>query len=386
MRAVLADLWPVSQRWTAGSAPQSARRSRLAGPLAPGIGEFCWVLAVVGLFSLVSVLGNAIAQDGVPPGLAALWQYVPYFVQHYCLLLLPSALFVGLADRVTFEGGARTRALAGALATGAACTGILMAYVDGCVFQCPRPWTSPWVRQAVQQTVYAMSFASAVALVHFSQRRDKAFAAALHDSELARLDSEREHLRATLTAMQARVEPSFLLATLRDVGALCERDRTAGMRMLEMLSRYLRTALPQMRDSDSSVARETDLVRAYLDIAALRSGGNLTTECAADPQAASARLAPMLLLPLVAAAAQGDDCAGSVVLRACCDEAGLRITIDAQGPMATRMATCAAIDEVRERLAAIHGARATLTLEHASPDTCCMQLQLPDESTHRDRR
>jgi len=386
MRAALSGLWPVAGRWTVATAPQQASGRRHAGTVAPSLAAFVWTLIVVCLFVLVSVLGNAVAEDGIPPGLAAMGRYAPYFVKHYCLMLLPAALFAGVADRMPFRGARRTAALIAALATGAACTGVFMTYLEGCVFECLAPGTAAWVREAVEQTVYAMSFTSAVAVVHFSRRRDKALAAALHDSELARIDGERQHLGARLTAMQARVEPSFLLAALRDVGVLFERDRADGMRMLELLNRYLRTALPRMRDTNSSVGREVDLAGSYLAIAALRTRGALAIECTVEPQAEHAHLAPMLLLPLVAAAGQGDDAAGTVSVRARCTDAHLDIAVDAQGSMATRMAGCPAIDEVRARLAAIHGARATLTVERSAPDACRIHVQVAHEPAHRDRR
>jgi LytS/YehU family sensor histidine kinase len=66
--------------------------------------------------------------------------------------------------------------------------------------------------------------------------------------------------------LEAQIEPHFLFNTLAHVKRLYETDREAGARMMANLKAYLAVALPQMRATDSTLGRELDHVRAYLEI------------------------------------------------------------------------------------------------------------------------
>ena len=66
--------------------------------------------------------------------------------------------------------------------------------------------------------------------------------------------------------MQARVEPRFLFNTLAQVERLYEIDAQRADRMLDDLIVYLRAALPQLRETTSTLSREIELAKAYLNI------------------------------------------------------------------------------------------------------------------------
>ncbi len=118
--------------------------------------------------------------------------------------------------------------------------------------------------------------------MYFFRRADQALTSALHASELARVKGEREQTRAVLHAMQARIEPAFLLASLRDVAQRGGVDRAAGARLLDLVILHLRTALPGNRAGDSNLSREMTLLRTYLEICALRSAARLACRCRTD--------------------------------------------------------------------------------------------------------
>src|SRR5205814_8787937 len=71
---------------------------------------------------------------------------------------------------------------------------------------------------------------------------------------------------AKLQALQAQVEPHFLYNTLASVQALTEVDPQRANQMTGHLIQYLRSALPKMRESVSTVAQEMELARDYLNI------------------------------------------------------------------------------------------------------------------------
>jgi TM2 domain-containing membrane protein YozV/two-component sensor histidine kinase len=85
----------------------------------------------------------------------------------------------------------------------------------------------------------------------------------------------RQLAEARLTLMRAQVEPHFLFNTLAHVQALQEIDPPQASTMLERLISYLRAAMPSMRETKSSLGREVDVVRAYLDLLKIRMGDRL---------------------------------------------------------------------------------------------------------------
>jgi LytS/YehU family sensor histidine kinase len=82
--------------------------------------------------------------------------------------------------------------------------------------------------------------------------------------DASRAREEKELLGARLQLLQAQVEPHFLFNTLANVQHLTTTDPARANEMLGSLIRYLRAALPQMREQASTVAREISMVEAYL--------------------------------------------------------------------------------------------------------------------------
>jgi sensor histidine kinase YesM len=69
--------------------------------------------------------------------------------------------------------------------------------------------------------------------------------------------------------------------------------------MLDDLIAYLRAALPHLRESTSTLGREIDLARAYLNIIQVRMGERLAFDIDVPSSARDARMPPMMLLPLI---------------------------------------------------------------------------------------
>ena len=85
----------------------------------------------------------------------------------------------------------------------------------------------------------------------------------------------RQLAEARLMVMRAQVEPHFLFNTLAHVQALQEIDPPQAGVMLERLISYLRAAMPTMRETTSTLGREIEVVRAYLDLLKIRMGDRL---------------------------------------------------------------------------------------------------------------
>lgn len=103
---------------------------------------------------------------------------------------------------------------------------------------------------------------------------------------------------ARLQALQARIRPHFLFNTLNSVLSLVRSDPRRAETALENLAELYRGLLADNRQL-SSLQRELQLARAYLDLEALRLGERLHVDWRIDHALAGARLPALLLQPLL---------------------------------------------------------------------------------------
>jgi len=83
---------------------------------------------------------------------------------------------------------------------------------------------------------------------------------------------------AQLATLQAQIEPHFLYNTLASVQFLVRKDAASADFLLTQLIRYLRHAMPRMRQTMSTLQQEFELADAFLQIARVRMGGRLTVQ------------------------------------------------------------------------------------------------------------
>ena len=82
---------------------------------------------------------------------------------------------------------------------------------------------------------------------------------------------ERTVLEARMEALQAQIEPHFLFNTLGSIDQLILTDPPRASRMQQSLIRYLRSAMPQMREGRRpTLGQQIDLSSAFLEIMAIR--------------------------------------------------------------------------------------------------------------------
>ena len=103
---------------------------------------------------------------------------------------------------------------------------------------------------------------------------------------------------ARLAELQSRIRPHFLFNTLNTALTLVRLDPGKAEGVLEDLAELFRVAIAESAES-VSLGEEVDLAQRYLDIEQIRFGSRLHVTWELDPQAASARVPPLLLQPLV---------------------------------------------------------------------------------------
>jgi LytS/YehU family sensor histidine kinase len=213
-------------------------------------------------------------------------------------------------------------------------------------------------------------------------RADAEHAAALAQCAVdsARLDEQTAAAR--LQMLEAQIEPHFLFNTLAHVKRLYDTDAAAGERMLRSLIEYLGVALPQMRESASTLGREVAHATAYLTIQQIRMGRRLTFEIdvpavlrdAAMPSMMIATLAENAIKHGLSPLPEG----GSIAIRARAEDTCLEVQVSdtGRGFVATSGAGTG-LANIRARLAALFGDAARLTLANNAPRGIAATLRLP---------
>jgi signal transduction histidine kinase len=129
-------------------------------------------------------------------------------------------------------------------------------------------------------------------------RREVQSLEATQQAEIDRAAFEREMVEARLEVLQAQIEPHFLFNTLANVRRLYEKDAGAGATMLDNLMRYLEVALPRMRESESTLERDAELLEAFLRIHQIRMGERLGFSIDIPFALRTHPVPPMMLLTL----------------------------------------------------------------------------------------
>ncbi|MCS7101371.1 MAG: ATP-binding protein [Burkholderiaceae bacterium] len=165
---------------------------------------------------------------------------------------------------------------------------------------------------------------------------------------------------------------------------LIETDPARAARMQKNLIAYLRAALPHMRERSTTLGKEIDLCRAYLEILRVRMDERLAYTIAVPPGLASASFPPMVLQSLVENAikhglepkAEG----GTLTIDAVVADGDLRVRVADTGigfGVGGLRGTGVGLSNVRERLAALYGTRARLIVEANAPSGTVVTVQVP---------
>ena len=195
---------------------------------------------------------------------------------------------------------------------------------------------------------------------------------------------KRQLVEAQLKTMQAQVEPHFLFNTLASVDYLIETDPATASKMQKNLIQYLRAALPQMREGSTTLGKEVQLCRAYLEILKFRMEDRLRYTVTIPQGLMSAQFPPMMLQSLVENSIkhglEPKPDGGAVTISADIVDGRLRVTVADSGlgfAAASRPGTGVGLANVRERLSALYGGRARLSIEANDPTGTIVTIDVP---------
>jgi signal transduction histidine kinase len=306
----------------------------------------------------------------------------------YELIAVILLLSVAIADRAVDTGRAGREAyvLALFLAVGLAAP---LAYAIAPYHGEEGKWGT-WLVPSVVSAMSWLLFGGLAVFVYVDRKRARGTRERLAAAELDRTKRAKQTLESRLAAMQARVEPQFLFNTLAQVGKLYELDVARAERMLDDLIAYLRAAMPKMRDTSSTLAQEIELARAYLAIIKVRLADRLSFEIEQPGDLGSARMPPMMLLPLIDHAIvhglESSTVGGSIRIRIRASDGQLLLTVTDSGVGFVPETSSGGIASIRERLAALYSSGARLVLRSSEMGTSEALMEIPLERVEADEQ
>jgi signal transduction histidine kinase len=158
-------------------------------------------------------------------------------------------------------------------------------------------WTL-WRSKNASNVVQWMLFGGLASAPIYLRRRREDAVRALRDAKRRTINADREETESRLQSLQAQIEPHFLFNTLAHILRLLEIDPQRGRAMLQSLTDYMRSALPQLRDRDFTLAHELALTRAYVNVQQIRMGERLRVEFDVPAAVMTASVPPMTVLTL----------------------------------------------------------------------------------------
>jgi signal transduction histidine kinase len=370
---------PAAPQATARVATPVVRRFRIRARAARVWERIGLSLLVALVLSTQLLFSAELFQEWTPTAIFLGWW--DYFVE--CAIVIATILVaVTIAEQLVRRrrGLAVAVILAAAVAAGAIGGGLVFAFWQGLSSEYVA--SSRFAGDALERFVIA----GAIVLVYSLQQRAVAAAAALHRAEVAQVALQKQMLEARLQVMRAQIEPHFLFNTLANVKRLCHTDVDRGLTMLENLSRYLRAALPQMREGHSTLGQEADLAEALLAVLQIRMGSRLTFAIDVPVALRTLPFPPMMLLTLVENAIKHgltpspdggrlDVTArrehGTLIVRVADTGVGIQPSISG--------GTGIGLANTRARLAALYGPKASLALEPGEPTGVVAIIRAPIE-------
>jgi two-component system sensor histidine kinase LytS len=146
-----------------------------------------------------------------------------------------------------------------------------------------------WHQLGVAPFIQGLGTALILAIVAQARQRD---------------DQARAAASAEVRAMQARMNPHFLFNALNALAGLATVAPREVPRAVGRLRKFLRASFDQPEHALVPLEEELGVVRAYLDIEALRLGNRLKQETTIQPGLSNALLPPFSLQPIVENAVQ----------------------------------------------------------------------------------
>jgi two-component system, LytTR family, sensor kinase len=221
--------------------------------------------------------------------------------------------------------------------------------------------------------VYFLILLGAAAMKHAHARQEESSQA----DRLARQLSD-----ARLALLQRQLHPHFLFNALQAISTLLHRDPATADRLLVRLSDLLRAMLDGASGQSLSLRTELELTRMYLDIEQARFGDRLCVEWRVDESLLEVQVPSLIVLPLVENAIRHGLSPkvgpARLTIGSRSEGASLLLTVEDDGlGAALPLRDGLGVGNTRERLGALYGERAALTIDTAPNAGFRARIEIP---------
>lgn len=222
-----------------------------------------------------------------------------------------------------------------------------------------------------------------VTLYEVQQSRLKQTAMELKTKELERERALKLATEARLSSLEARIHPHFLFNTLNSVSALIHEDPERAEKIVTQLAELLRFSLDAAERGLAPLARELRVVEDYLEIEKARFGARLQYAIDVPHVLLEIPVPPLSIQTLVensvkyAVGTRGRGARLTVTARRTLDSLRIEVSDDGPGFPSLELPHGHGLENLSERLAALFGDRASLTVRsHANETSVAIELPL----------
>ncbi|NOX92167.1 MAG: hypothetical protein GXP18_06880 [Gammaproteobacteria bacterium] len=210
----------------------------------------------------------------------------------------------------------------------------------------------------------------------------------LQKHRITLLDGEKRMLESNLKCLQSQIEPHFLFNTLSNIIGLIDKNPARGKAMLQSLTHYLRATLEYTRIDSATLEDELKMVEAYLAIYKERMGHRLQYKINVPDTMRSISFPPMLLQPLVENAVkhglESQVKGGYVNIVDLYKHDTINLAVEDSGiGLKDEIGKGVGLANVQQRLNALYGEQASLSLENNQPTGLRVIIEVPREKISR---
>ena len=165
------------------------------------------------------------------------------------------------------------------------------------------PWNESSLHPIFQVAIYTFSTliysAWAIMLIIYVQSRESQPKFQRLKQQVTEHSNEREKVEMEMHLLQAQIEPHFFYNTLANLHNLIDIDADRAKNLLEELTDYLRSTVPQYRQKYISLDDELEMSRRYLNIQKIRFSDKLNYTINLPAELLAHAILPMSVLTLV---------------------------------------------------------------------------------------
>jgi two-component system, LytTR family, sensor kinase len=205
----------------------------------------------------------------------------------------------------------------------------------------------------------------------------------IHQNQLEAERMQKQLIQAQLQTLKMQLQPHFLFNTHNTiVGLMLKNETGKAIKMLTMLSDFLRYTLDNQEEQLTTLRKELTFLKMYLDMHQIRFENRLTTIIDAGEEALSCYLPHLILQPFVENAIKhgftSSDYKGIIEIKASKNKEQLHIEITDNGTSQTaELAEGVGLRNSKTRLKELYGTNYLIELVRNKNNGITVKLQLP---------